>query len=131
MKKNGFTIVELVIVIAVIAILAAVLIPTFSSVIDKANKVSEEAFLKEVVIGLQIVLADHSEIRDLRLLVTDGHLDLMITPFDASKNEQIKAELKDFVAFDEKELSYYDEERLADAIKFDRESGSFSLNFDS
>ena len=122
---------ELVIVIAVIAILAAVLIPTFSSVIDKANKVSEEAFLKEVVIGLQIVLADHSEIRDLRLFVTDGHLDLMITPFDASKNEQIKAELKDFVAFDEKELSYYDEERLADAIKFDYESRSFSLNFDS
>ena len=40
MKKNnkkGFTIVELVIVIAVIAILAAVLIPTFSSVIKKAK----------------------------------------------------------------------------------------------
>ncbi|MGM9683101.1 MAG: type IV pilin protein, partial [Eubacteriales bacterium] len=30
-KKKGFTIVELVIVIAVIAILAAVLIPTFTS----------------------------------------------------------------------------------------------------
>jgi len=38
MNKKGFTIVELVIVIAVIAILAAVLIPTFSGVIDKANK---------------------------------------------------------------------------------------------
>ena len=42
MKKNhksrkGFTIVELVIVIAVIAILAGVLIPTFSNVITKAN----------------------------------------------------------------------------------------------
>ena len=36
-NKKGFTIVELVIVIAVIAILAAVLIPTFSSVVDKAN----------------------------------------------------------------------------------------------
>ena len=35
-KKKGFTIVELVIVIAVIAILAAVAIPTFSSVIKKA-----------------------------------------------------------------------------------------------
>ena len=41
MKKNnkkGFTIVELVIVIAVIAILAAVLIPTFASVTEKAKK---------------------------------------------------------------------------------------------
>ncbi len=40
MKKNnrkGFTILELVIVIAVIAILATVLIPTFGSIIEKAN----------------------------------------------------------------------------------------------
>ena len=38
MKNNkGFTIVELVIVIAVVAILAAVLIPTFSSIVKKAN----------------------------------------------------------------------------------------------
>ena len=37
-SKKGFTIVELVIVIAVIAILAAVLIPTFSNVIDKAHQ---------------------------------------------------------------------------------------------
>ena len=39
MKNNrkGFTTVELVIVIAVIAILAAVLIPTFSNLITKAN----------------------------------------------------------------------------------------------
>lgn len=36
-NRKGFTIVELVIVIAVIAILAAVLIPTFSGVIAKAN----------------------------------------------------------------------------------------------
>ncbi len=47
MKKNtrkGFTITELVIVIAVIAILAAVLIPTFSSMIKKAN---DSAVLQE------------------------------------------------------------------------------------
>lgn len=37
-NKKGFTIVELVIVIAVIAILAAVLIPTFSNVVEKANQ---------------------------------------------------------------------------------------------
>ena len=37
-NKKGFTIVELVIVIAVIAILAGVLIPTFASVITKANE---------------------------------------------------------------------------------------------
>ena len=39
-NKKGFTIVELVIVIAVIAILSAVLIPTFGSVINDANDVA-------------------------------------------------------------------------------------------
>jgi len=38
--KKGFTIVELVIVIAVIAILAGVLIPTFSGIVEKANRSS-------------------------------------------------------------------------------------------
>ena len=37
-KKRGFTIVELVIVIAVIAILASVLIPTFANVVANAKK---------------------------------------------------------------------------------------------
>ena len=37
-KKKGFTIVELVIVIAVIAILAAVLIPTFATIIGNAEQ---------------------------------------------------------------------------------------------
>ena len=37
-NKKGFTIVELVIVIAVIAILSAVLIPTFGNIIENANQ---------------------------------------------------------------------------------------------
>ena len=41
--KKAFTITELVIVIAVIAILAAVLIPTFTTLIDRANRSSDES----------------------------------------------------------------------------------------
>ena len=41
-NKKGFTIVELVIVVAVIAILAAVLIPTFSGIIRKANQSADQ-----------------------------------------------------------------------------------------
>lgn len=47
-SKRAFTIVELVIVIAVIAILAAVLIPTFSSLIEKANVNSDTAAVKQM-----------------------------------------------------------------------------------
>ncbi len=54
-NKKGFTIVELVIVIAVIAILAAVLIPTFSSVINKSKKSAATSAFKN---ALEIVLAD-------------------------------------------------------------------------
>ena len=46
--KKAFTIVELVIVIAVIAILAAVLIPTFTSIIRKANEASDTALAKNM-----------------------------------------------------------------------------------
>lgn len=40
-NKKGFTIVELVIVIAVIAILSAVMIPTFSGVVGKAEAAAD------------------------------------------------------------------------------------------
>lgn len=45
-NKKGFTIVELVIVIAVIAILAAVMIPTFGGMIDKANESNAKSAAK-------------------------------------------------------------------------------------
>ena len=47
-NKKGFTIVELVIVIAVIAILAAVLIPTFAGIISKANLSNDKSFVKNM-----------------------------------------------------------------------------------
>jgi type IV pilus assembly protein PilA len=46
MNKKGFTIVELVIVIAVIAILSAVLIPTFSGVVANARETAAVADAK-------------------------------------------------------------------------------------
>lgn len=56
--KKGFTIVELVIVIAVIAILAAVLIPTFSSLIKKANDSAAQSELRQIQKLIEIELAD-------------------------------------------------------------------------
>ena len=48
-NKKGFTIVELVIVIAVIAILSAVLIPTFGGIIDDANETSRDQEAKNAL----------------------------------------------------------------------------------
>lgn len=47
-KKRGFTVVELVIVIAVIAILAAVLIPTFTSLLQKSNQSADTKLLDQI-----------------------------------------------------------------------------------
>ncbi len=47
-NRKGFTIVELVIVIAVIAILAAVLIPTFTNLIKKANESSDVQAVRQM-----------------------------------------------------------------------------------
>lgn len=46
--KRAFTITELVIVIAVVAILAAVLIPTFSNIINKANESADTQLVKNL-----------------------------------------------------------------------------------
>ena len=47
-NKKGFTIVELVIVVAVVAILAAVLIPTFAGLVRKANISSDTVVAKNL-----------------------------------------------------------------------------------
>ena len=58
LNKKGFTIVELVIVIAVIAILAGVLIPTFATVVDKAN---QSKAMQEAKNAYEMYLAEYAE----------------------------------------------------------------------
>lgn len=71
-KKRGFTIIELVIVIAVIAILAGVLIPTFSSVIEKANK---SARLQTATQALTAALTTQKDgaLKDGTIIEVDGY----------------------------------------------------------
>ncbi len=62
--KKGFTIVELVIVIAVIAILAGVLIPVFSNVVDKANKSKDTQLVRNLNEALAVDLDEHNTMYD-------------------------------------------------------------------
>ena len=55
-KRSAFTIVELVIVIAVIAILSAVLIPTFGGIIKSANIAADQSAAATLTTELQIWL---------------------------------------------------------------------------
>lgn len=72
-NKKGFTIVELVIVVAVIAILAAVLIPTFSNVIADANDAALRSELKSLYTEYVAEVApEGKQPADTVLIVIDG-----------------------------------------------------------
>lgn len=86
-KKKGFTLVELVIVIAVVAILAAVLIPTFSSIIDKANLSADQSAVRNMNTLLSIEDNPNKEkIRVLEILEEAGFDVENLTP--KSKNHR-------------------------------------------
>ena len=60
-NKKGFTLVELVIVIAVIAILAAVLIPVFSNLIGKAKDAAALQNARTTLEELAVEAADNNQ----------------------------------------------------------------------
>jgi len=78
-NKKGFTIVELVIVIAVIGILAGVLIPTFSSITQKAQ---QSAALQEATAGRNAVLALTNGVMPEGSQFYVGELDTNSSKFD-------------------------------------------------
>ena len=98
MKKNnrkGFTIVELVIVIAVIAILAGVLVPTFASVVSKANN---SAILQEVTAARTTILAEENGVLDSKCTyyfvyndASDAKDESKWYTYDASKGKVVEA----------------------------------------
>lgn len=85
MNRKGFTIVELVIVIAVIAILAGVMIPTFSSIVEKANKSAADqaaaAVQKELLIKYDA---------NLDIASATGVVEFYIVVSQSNKNYQYK-----------------------------------------
>ena len=73
-KRRGFTIVELVIVIAVIAILAAVLIPTYVNLVKKANEAKAQAEAKNLVTEmLANILSGGDDAADLIIVTKKGN----------------------------------------------------------
>lgn len=69
-NKKGFTTIELVIVIAIISVLATVLIPQMSSMVDKAKISGVQQNFREMQIAAQTVAYEHAGFNSI-----DGLLD--------------------------------------------------------
>ena len=87
-KKRGFTLVELVIVIAVIAILAAVLIPTFITVIDNANDSADTQLVRNMnsVLSTEVYADETATAENLRKLLKENGLEAEALQTKKSEN---------------------------------------------
>ncbi len=72
--KRGFTIVELIVVIAVIAILAAVLVPTFTNVIKSARETADRQTMNALNKMLAVGEIEAEEIKQYKLRNEDWEL---------------------------------------------------------
>ncbi len=118
-SKKGFTIVELVIVIAVIAILAAVLIPTFSNLVKKANIANDTALAKNLNTALVAAEATDGKPTDfskvLSALRADGYIVENLNPTTAGHFFVWESASNQILLVDENYKVVYSSKDLADA----------------
>ena len=76
MKTNnkGFSLVELIVVIAIMAILAAVAIPTFSGFITKAKISNDVSFVNDVTYAAKIASVEYAGDVTVSVTVDDGNI---------------------------------------------------------
>ena len=121
--KKGFTIVELIIVIAVIAVLAAVLIPTFSNLIQKANVAADTTLIKNLntALAMDTSVSKHVTMTQALEATKENGFDVEKIVARATNNKIVWDSVNDCFAYSEKdktELTYIPDSKT-DATVYD------------
>ena len=86
-RNHGFTLMEMLIVVAIIAVLVAVAIPTFSSQLHKARVATDWANVRSYYAQLQYEFMETGEINDTYLSRWDGTINSAFTSFKLNGQE--------------------------------------------
>ena len=94
MKNNkGFSLVELIVVIAIMAILAAVAIPTFAGFITKANKAADEDFMAQAEYAITLANTANVEFKLTSVVVeVDANGEFTQVKYNYTLNGQEKTD---------------------------------------
>lgn len=88
-RKKGFTLVELLIVIAITGTLMAIAAPKYSGMVDKANKVQAQSYAREIINYIDIYNAENTNEKNIK---EESTIDSLIKEEGVFKNnEEFKA----------------------------------------
>lgn len=87
-KRSAFTLIELLVVISIIALLAAILFPTFARVREMGRRTACQSNLKQMAMGISMYVSDYDDrYIDYRTMSVDSPWPLMYDPY--VKNKQV------------------------------------------
>ena len=97
MNKKGFTLIEMLVVIAIIAVLVSIIIPTVSSATDKAGAATNAANLRSIIAEAttKMLASDASTTGNVYLTYKDGEVSGITIAKTAPKSAKVGACTKD------------------------------------